>query len=70
MNRFQTDTFESNRCWDKENCMEELTEYLNKLGDNIQVIDIEKEWKIDNNLADYSPKVFLKAIIIYEELSN
>lgn len=69
MDRFQIDTFVSNNCWDKEKCMRELVDYLNKLGDSIRIIDIEKEWKIDNNLADYSPKTILEATIIYEELN-
>ena len=63
---FKMETFETEMCWDKQGCLEKLVEILNSL-DDVTIIDIEKDWKIDNNKASYSPRVYLVATVIYKE---
>ena len=50
----------------RKDCLVELTSFLNTLG-NVDIVDIEKSWHEDKNLADYKPRNYLTAFIIYKE---
>lgn len=39
----KVETFSSKMHYDKSSCYEELATFLNKLGEDVEVLDIEKE---------------------------
>lgn len=62
--------YETARYNTKSECLRELSTFLNSLEDDstrITVIDIEKDFSVDICLADYKPRLFLKAVVTYKE---
>lgn len=67
---FRIVSFESERYYTRTDCLEELTKFLNSLEDEytrITVVDIDKDFSEDTRLSDYSPRLVLRAEIIYKE---
>lgn len=60
----QVETFSSKMHYDKSSCYEELAAFLNELGEDVEVLDIEKEWKEDKNKASYSPSIYLETLVL------
>lgn len=63
---FRIVSFESERCYTRADCLEELAKFLNSLEDEytqITVVDIDKDFSEDTYLSEYS----LRAEIIYKE---
>ena len=63
---YKTLEYETEMHYSKRECLEELAAYLSQYYQDITIIDIEKEWKENKGRADYSPRLYLSAIILYK----
>ena len=66
MKEIKTAYYNTKNYYSKNECMVDLAEFFETLGD-VNIIDIEKEWKEDKCVADYKPNINLFAMFLYEE---
>jgi len=64
---FRIAEYTTSKHYDKYECLKDLTQHLNHDFSDYTIVDIEKTWLTDSLLADYSPRLSLKVIIIYYE---
>lgn len=50
----------------KHECMCDLADLLSVIGDDVEVVDIEKTFKEDTSMADYKPRLKLIASVLYK----
>ena len=70
---FRCENVVTDHHYDRSECLKELSAKLNSLEEDygdIQIIDIDKSFKVDKNIADYSGNVFLEAVIIFKDNVN
>lgn len=65
--KFKTLVFESELNSNKESCLEELALFLNEEllgGTDFDVVHIEREFVINEMIAEWNPRLQLRAVIL------
>lgn len=70
---FRCENVVTDRHYNRSECLQELSARLNSLEEDygdIQIIDIDKSFKVDKDIADYRENVFLEAVVIFKDNVN